>query len=630
MLESARRSARRPHVLCVDDDAVLTLMMRHLLARDGYEVDSAGTVAEVRDRLPHQPPDLVVLDARLPDGSGFDLCRELKAAPGWEDVPVLVVTGLNDEASVTAAYDAGAIDYVTKPIAWEVFRQRVKRLIHAGQVRTRLEGYEARVAGLMALIEEAILTYDAERKIESFAPSAVRMFGLPAAEAVGSSLATLFPDPLPEATDEMAYATVRARRADGAPFLADVSIHRVRDRGVPLTLLVARDVTERARVEHERRALEDRLRQARQQEALAALSGGVAHDLNSALTAVLGFAESARAVVTDPKAAEHLQQAEAAVHRARRLVNQLLAYAGRSRPDLRPTDLAALLADLPGTVERPRPSIRLEPGGPVQAMADPDQLRYALSQLVTNALEAATEYGKVIVRTGRGRVEPGALADAAVNPDLPAGEYAFVEVADTGPGMPAEVLGRVFEPFFTTKPLGRGLGLSVVAGVVKAHGGALTLRSAPGEGTTVRVWLPLAEVPTSVEPSEPPARFRPGTRVLVVDDEDLVRAVLKAMLERKGCEVLTAANGREGVDLFRQEGGRVDAVLLDLNMPVLDGEAALEELAATGADVPVWLMTGYDPGDRDVHLAERRVRGVLRKPLSSEALFRTLSSALGT
>lgn len=139
------------------------------------------------------------------------------------------------------------------------------------------------------------------------------------------------------------------------------------------------------------------------------------------------------------------------------------------------------------------------------------------------------------------------------------------------------------------------------------------------------------EAPLAADPelaSAGPARFRPGTRVLVVDDEDLVRGVLKAMLEKNGCEVLTAANGREGLDVLRRERGRVDAVLLDLNMPVLDGERALDEIKAMNPALPVWIMTGYDRAGREDRLTG--IRGVLRKPMSVDTLYRALGTVLGT
>jgi PAS domain S-box-containing protein len=627
MLDPARRPTRRPQVLCVDDDAVLALMIRDCLLADGYEVFTAGDVAAARGRLRDgPPPDLVVLDALLPDGRGIAFCRELKNTPGWEGVPVLIVTGLSDETSIAEAYAAGAADYVTKPLAWEVLRHRVGWLIRAGQERHRLEEYETQVAGLMAMIEEAVLSYEAAGRIESFAPSAVRMFGLPAKEAWGRPVRDLFPDELPEATDEMAYKTVRARRANGTEFVADVSVHRVRDRDAPLTLLVARDVTDRAAAEGERRAFEERARVARQRESLVALSGGVAHELNSALTAVLGYTEAARLRSPDEAVASDLRHAEAAIGRARRLVDQLLAYAGRARPQLRPADLNGMVGELPemaaGQIGR---AVRLTVESAAHALpvrVDADQLGQALIQLVLNAVEAAGDDSPVTVRTGRESLEPGQL-----DGELAAGEYAYVEVADAGPGMAPDVLARAIEPFFTTHPIGRGLGLSVVAGVVKSHGGALRIQSEPRVGTTVRIWLPQA---ADEPPPAGPGRLPPGTRVLVVDDEDLVRSVIKAMLERKGCEVLLAANGREGVDLFRQEGGRIDAVLLDLNMPVLDGERALEELRNTSPTVPVWIMTGYDPADREDRLAKGTVRGVLRKPVSSETLYQALAAALGS
>jgi CheY-like chemotaxis protein len=133
-----------------------------------------------------------------------------------------------------------------------------------------------------------------------------------------------------------------------------------------------------------------------------------------------------------------------------------------------------------------------------------------------------------------------------------------------------------------------------------------------------------------LDPPAAPTRFKPGTRILVVDDEVLVRGVIKAMLERRGCDVLTASNGREGVDLFRQEAGQLDAVLIDLNMPILDGERAVEEIRQTDPNIPVWIMTGFDPAGREERLARGHVRGVLRKPLTADTLVQALTAVLGT
>ena len=403
---------------------------------------------------------------------------------------------------------------------------------------------------------------------------------------------------------------------------------------------LAIDITARKNAEHERIALERKLLEGQKLESLGLLAGGIAHDFNNLLTGILGNASLARiklppASPVDPQ----LAAIETASLRAAELCRQMLAYAGKGRFVVEPVDLGALAAGLVPLLEvslARKAGLRLDLAPALPAvLADATQLRQIVMNLVLNAADAVADRpGRIVLTTGLLPADPALLQAGVTGATLPPGDYVFLEVRDNGCGMAPEVIAKIFDPFYTTKFAGRGLGLAAVLGIVRGHHGALHVMSEPGRGTTFRLLLPPA---TPGSTAAPPTNFSPAGegwrhagQVLVIEDEDSVRAVAARMLATFGLTPRTAADGSAGLAMFRANPAGYALVLLDLLMPGLSGEATLAALRATRPDVRVLLMSGYNEGDLLRRLASPAGRlAFLPKPFNRSSLEEKLRGLLG-
>ncbi len=386
----------------------------------------------------------------------------------------------------------------------------------------------------------------------------------------------------------------------------------------------------------ERLALERKLLAAQKLESLGVLAGGVAHDFNNLLAAILGNAELALLDLppTSP-AYVSITQIELAARRAATLTQQMLAYSGRGHFVVDRYDLNALVADTTELIEDSIPdhvALRLMPGPQLpRIIADAAQIRQVVMNLVINAAEAIGEDdGAITLTTSVVRVDRAFLAWADLTPDLADGIYVELEVADTGHGMDAATQAKIFEPFFTTKFTGRGLGLAAVLGIVRGHHGALIVQSAPGQGATFRVLLPIApeEGDDWDKMSSAPLLARPPSIVLIVDDDEHVRGLAARMLEQAGYTVLLAGAEAAGVEIYRARVGQVGCVLLDLMMPGQSGEQALRALHQLDPNVHVVLMSEYDEHETAERMADLGAVGFLHKPFTVESLRAVVELAL--
>ncbi len=396
------------------------------------------------------------------------------------------------------------------------------------------------------------------------------------------------------------------------------------------------DITDLRRAEDERRRLEARVQQARKLESLGLMAGGIAHDFNNLLASILGNANLARMDLpeTASGARESLEQVEKAARRAAELTGHLLAYSGKGRFLTTAVDLSDAAAEMTRLLT---PSVGAGTGlvchaapdlPPVEA--DAAQVRQVIMNLITNASDAiGPGAGAISVSTGLVDADAAYLADVC-GTDVPApGRYVYVEVSDTGRGMDDETRARVFDPFFSTRATGRGLGLSVVLGIVRAHHGAIKIASARG-GTTFRVLFPAAsaEAKPAAEPGLRHGQPSAAGAVLVVDDDAAVRQMACMALERFGFSVVAAGSGREGIDLFRTRGSEIGAVLLDVTMPGMGGDEVFAEIRRMRSDVPIVLSSGYAETEAMARLADAGRVGFLQKPYLPTALVEKIREVL--
>jgi signal transduction histidine kinase/CheY-like chemotaxis protein len=392
----------------------------------------------------------------------------------------------------------------------------------------------------------------------------------------------------------------------------------------------------RREIELERQRAEEQLQHTQRQESLGVLAGGIAHDFNNLLVGTLGHADLAlRLVPSDSAVYQHLREIVHSSERSADLCRQLLAYAGRGQFIIEAVNLNQLVDESIRLIElaiarTSRLETSLAPDLP-PLRGDATQLAQVLINLMKNASDATEGKPSTIrLSTGVQYVEPDGGRFAVVAPDAQAGEYVFVRVRDEGIGMPSAVLGRIFDPFFSTKQTGRGLGLAAVVGIVRSHGGLLEVQSQVGAGTTMTVYFPVSHQAVRTRQATPcpePSTLH-GATLLLVDDELAARQATRAMLEQAGCKVIEAENGREAVDTYRALGSKPHAVLMDLSMPVMGGDAAFRELVSIAPDVRVILISGYTEVDTAKNLAGRMPAAFLQKPYRYRQLLDVVSSVI--
>ncbi len=426
------------------------------------------------------------------------------------------------------------------------------------------------------------------------------------------------------------------KKKDGTLFPAEVSASMFELSGKTVVQGLVRDVSRRQEAEQERRQLEQQIQKAQKMESLGVLAGGIAHDFNNLLMGVLGNVDLALLdTAPESPATPRLRDIRTTAIRLSELTNQMLAYSGKGKFIVEPVDLSRMVSEMEHllavtTSKKVVIKYELIPDLPA-VEADTSQLRQVIMNLISNAAEAiGSSSGVVSVRTGVADVDSKYLADTFLNDELEKGCYVFLEVSDTGCGMDTETREKIFDPFFSTKFAGRGLGLAAVIGIIRGHGGAIKVYSEPSRGSTFKVLLPCSEkqVPLADAKNRPINIAHGRGRVLVVDDEETVRAVARMMLEKLGFEVRTACDGQEAVELLETQEDLVDIVLLDLAMPRKDGVETFREIRRIHSDLPVILSSGYNEQDATSYFAGKGLAGFIQKPYEVQTLMQKLSAVL--
>lgn len=423
---------------------------------------------------------------------------------------------------------------------------------------------------------------------------------------------------------------------DGREIAVDIGLNQVSMHGSTFIIASVRDMRSKRKEQQQKKEFEAQLQQIQKMESLGILAGGIAHDFNNLLTSSLGHSSLMVKQLPDESISMNSAlEIQRISEQAADLVRQLLAYSGKGHFVKHPVNLSFEIEDMASllqTIISKKAVIRYDFFADLpKIVGDATQIRQIVMNLVTNASDAIGERSGIItLRTGMLHVDHSYMQSQILYEDLPEGNYAFIEVSDTGTGMDSATQAKIFDPFFTTKFTGRGLGLAAAQGIMRGHHGFIKIYSEVSRGTTFKLLFPLVEeieqvqdIITNKPPAEEPEYASSGT-ILIVDDEESIRGFLATALGHLGHTVKEAADGREAVATFKEHHEEIKLVLLDLTMPRMGGEEAFSELRRIQTDLPIVLMSGYTEDEVTSLFAGKGITGFLQKPFSMGSLMKML------
>jgi two-component system cell cycle sensor histidine kinase/response regulator CckA len=662
-------------VLVVDDEKSIRLTLAAFLSAEGYEVSTASGYDDALGFVKSNKIDLIVSDIVLNGKSGLDLLETIKDKSS--ELPVILITGQPSLDSAQRGLRYGAFDYIQKPVLKEPFLAITKRALfaRAQQKRKRqredlnlryrekleqrviaqsidirkvvraLNKSEERYKTLVTTLPEIIVELDFDLNFLWSNGVGIDFFG---ADLAGRNLTQHFADPsdiehfkreCEKLTKDTVYLKLMLRRTDGTERLLSWTFRRLEDNEPALSyiLATARDITDI-------RTLEDQLRQAGKLETLGQLAGGVAHDINNIMSAILAQANLLRVEQDQERlSAEDVKNAalfiERAVSRAEALTSKLLGFARKGKRENSALDLNIIINDALEILERTLEKsiiLKLELNANKQiVIGDSTQLHQVILNLALNARDAMTmsavpesgqhRGGKLLIRSSN--VEIG--ADYS-NPESRVGSFIRIDVQDSGPGIPERILKRIFEPFFTTKgpDKGSGLGLSMVYGIVKGHAGFIEVDSREGQGSCFSVFLPVAEQQEVFTPTRDDSKIElksANGKILVIDDDELIRSSLSSLLNFIGYDVISAADGSAALELLQRENTDLKGVLLDLSLPGMTSLECFTALKAIDPKLRIIICSGYGLNPQVQELLNHGASEMLQKPFTVNQLAEALA-----
>ncbi len=683
-------------ILIMEDAPATIDLVRTSLEGKGRQVFVATSEDNAADKAELIRPDLILMDIVMPGLNGFEAFRRLKSRTETRDVPVIFMSSRTETIDKLHGLDMGCVDYINKPLDMAELLSRVKTHLKIGRLQRELTGLNTKLeervlartralnkvnqdlrreieerknaeealrekaAELFAIYENTplvMMLVDEDQRILKANRAAAGAAMLPLEEITGLSVGVAikcidareepedcglgkhcrdcvvrgailetFETGVPHHRQE---ALLRIDRGDGpADRFVLVYTARLKIDGRASVLVYIEELTEHKR-------LESQLRQARKMESLGALTGGVAHDLNNILMAILGNTEIMEMFdrPDDAKARSGLKEVIRAANRAKDMVLQILSFSRRTEKERVELPLIPLVketirfirASTPSTIE-----IRLNAEIENDAVyADPTRMHQVLMNLCANASHAMRAAGGLLEVT----LEPSAVDEAAAIhfPDLPPGDYVKLSVSDSGHGITPGVIDRIFEPFFTTKKKGEGtgMGLSMVHGIVKSYGGAISVKSEPGKGSIFSVYYPAVSTMTETRISSEFERFPRGReRILVVDDDRSILKMVEYTLRRLGYTVVVKMNGVEALEYFLSAPDQFDLVITDHFMPHVTGMELAKSIREFEADIPIILYTGFSGKVSEEKALAAGIQKFLLKPLGARDIAHAVREVL--
>jgi two-component system, cell cycle sensor histidine kinase and response regulator CckA len=626
-------------ILLIEDNPADAELITYELKR--AEVDHESNIVATKKaflaELRKSPPDAIISDFSMPQFNALDALHALHAHR--VEVPFILVTGSQSEEVAVECIKEGADDYILKsslkrlPTALLASVQRKR----AEREREEAEGRVREQAALLNKARDAIMVMDTNGGITFWNAGAERIYGWSAEEVLRGMNAASFwkfdeqkhQDALRQTIQrEEWHGELTQSTKDGRTIFVESRWSLIRDHeNKPKSILIINtDITERKK-------LEAQFFRAQRLESIGTLAGGIAHDLNNVLTPILVSLKLLREMKGETPP-EVLDTLEASAHRGASIVQQVLSFARGVEGEKAVLQVKHPLNEVlkiakdvfPRTIEiRSNFEQELWP-----VTGDATQLHQVFMNLVVNARDAMPNGGRITIEARNTEIDENY---ARMQPESKPGPYVVISVADTGMGIAPAVLPKIFEPFFTTKEIGKGtgLGLSTAAGIVRSHGGFVAVYSELGQGSSFKVYLPAAESCAERQPEQHGTTVLPqgrGEMVMVVDDEAAIREIIKVTLENNGYKVITANDGTEAVAAVGSRKRKVDAVMVDLMMPFMDGIATIRALQKMQPTTKVIGISGLMDQARIGQLNEIGGVSFLAKPFTTEQILAMLAKVL--
>jgi PAS domain S-box-containing protein len=625
-------------ILLVEDHPGSRRNLQRLIAKRGHEVTAVASAEEAQGALAKESFPFLILDWMLPGKSGVDLCRELREGPNGDEMFILLVTAKSDTEDLEQALEAGANDYLTKPldvglldVRISVAERQIRELAERNQARAALLESARTMTNILEKTTDGFFAVDSEWKLTYVNAAAEAIFGRKRGELIGGVLWERFPELVGSVFQEnyekaMAEKVAIEFEASDSSGKTWYDVHAYRNNGGVSVFF--RDISERKKSETERLTTS-------KLESLGTLAGGIAHDLNNILTVISGNIGLAQieAPVDSGSLLGFLSKAGQAAQHAAHLSSQLLTFSKGGAPLKKVVSIGELLEhaaefSLYGSNLRADFDIAVDLW---KAEVDAGQIEQVVNALMLNAREAMPHGGTVRVRARN------VVFHENTGAPLPGGRYVKVTISDRGPGILEELRTKIFDPYFTTKPMGTGLGLAISYSVVRKHGGLLVLENSSTEGAVFAFYLRASEGAAKAGP-EPRAASRPfhynHQRILVMDDEEAIRELTSQLLSTLGYEVTAVPDGLEAVRLYERalrKGEHFQAVILDATVRGgMGGVATIERLRSMDPKVNAIICSGYSDEAALSEFLAYGFRGALPKPFTRSELADALQRAFET
>ncbi|MEA5115824.1 MAG: response regulator [Geobacteraceae bacterium] len=678
-------------ILIVDDIPENRYLLEMLLKGSDHEVMSAENGAVALKMARHATPDLIVADILMPVMDGYSLCRQCKTDTALRRVPFIFYTATYTEPEdQDFAMSLGADRFVTKPQEPEELKRIVEEVLEQGprpdilesrdmeereffadysktlfrklekkaaevdrlsddlsreteerkKLQKTLFEFESKLNMLLDASTAAIILTDMEGNVLFINKRFSDIFGYGPEDlpTLDTWFVRAFPDVLLRRSMQHSWRSAGNAPApqgmDFAPVESRVICRDGTARQVSVMDAVISDIHLTTFTDlTERRKLEDQLLHAQKMEAIGQLAGGVVHDFNNILTAIVGYGHLLMTKLPDEGPSRgYVEQILSVTDRGAKLTHSIFAFSRKQKTEIKPVKLNHLIHGAESFLRRLiNESIELKTdlsADDVTIMADPFQIEQIIMNLVTNARDAISDIGSITIRTRKVEIDEDFIASHGFGSK---GNHVLLMVSDTGEGMDTETSQMIFEPFFTTKEAGRGtgLGLTVVYGIVKRHGGHIQVDSAPGKGTDFRIYLPCLNISDVHDDEKRSSNAAGGSEtILLAEDNDDTRRATRLILEEMGYQVVEAANGEQALALLKERKDSISLVLADLVMPRMGGWEVYREAVKIKPDIRIIFTSGYTDDSIDSHFIREAGLELLPKPVPPTLLSAKIREAL--